>query len=74
MARIREQEEKERAIAAELRQKAQAIREASRPKALDVAKVEPFFTLQLLRLPSQQNSTGDMYANLTCGVSSNSCQ
>ncbi|OAQ32998.1 serine/arginine repetitive matrix 1 [Linnemannia elongata AG-77] len=48
LARIREQEEKERAIAAELRQKAQAIREASRPKALDVAKVEPFFTLQLL--------------------------
>ncbi|KAG0282502.1 hypothetical protein BGZ96_000414 [Linnemannia gamsii] len=43
LARIREQEEKERAIAAELRQKAQAIREASRPKALDVAK-EPAVT------------------------------
>ncbi|KAF9118915.1 hypothetical protein BGX30_004211 [Mortierella sp. GBA39] len=38
LARIREQEGKEREIAAELRQKAQAIREASRPKALDVAK------------------------------------
>ncbi|KAG0320593.1 hypothetical protein BGZ97_013153 [Linnemannia gamsii] len=43
LARIREQEEKERAIAAELRQKAQAIREASRPKALDIAK-EPAVT------------------------------
>ncbi|KAF9127016.1 hypothetical protein BG015_004607 [Linnemannia schmuckeri] len=38
LARIREQEEKERVIAAELKQKAQAIREASRPKALDIAK------------------------------------
>ncbi|KAG0365555.1 hypothetical protein BGX24_004096, partial [Mortierella sp. AD032] len=41
LARIREQEAKERAIALELKQKAQAIREATRPKALDIGSKEP---------------------------------
>ncbi|KAF9907474.1 hypothetical protein EC991_010941 [Linnemannia zychae] len=40
LIRIKEQEAKERAIAAEIKQKAQAIREATRPKALDIGNKE----------------------------------